>query len=593
MFFTEYNPMTKEAVERAVSEKRCAENGAKQLDPGFAFSLHLTGDFAPETLSCRVSGDGTKLEIPENGKTVSVPYAALQLGPVLLISWLFSESSHGYHLIWDTRDNAVTLFESWFGITVPVGLDFTGKNPPIGFRDIPREVQREFWFGWADTGEGRKPEKFHETTNRMEGKGLHWQYGDGFEMLSFHPSVVASTVVELGPEMGGITMSNPSDYIRIDDRYFIWTRYECEFSGKMWLQILDYFDFRSVGLELGFDENDRFIYRLNQAAFEVTGNAAHLESITDNGTKRPQMHFRGPVKGARYAYRPMDIDIPMTKEEAHARAREKQRILQGPVDGNGCDYHTLPFSEALSGRHFTVLPDRASYTAAPWNGKNREETAWEYEILSGSMLRYRIGNGPWCEEKYVCYEIDPDLFFMGHMVSGAEDFATVSHAVDFRTGLTTTVRTGIGNWRSEWEVGSSVDFGTLKFPGVTPPFARRHHFTDELLGHCFAWNYSEQMYSIHLYSAPESYSWTIFRPDGSGGATWSAPGFYIKLRPDVYLIQWIEEKCNGSLGLLAINRRIQHDSGFFYGVNKEGLRLETPGAFMRELGYYDIRKYFL
>ena len=76
-------------------------------------------------------------------------------------------------------------------------------------------------------------------------------------------------------------------------------------------------------------------------------------------------------------------------------------------------------------------------------------------------------------------------------------------------------------------------------------------------------------------------------------ASWSSPGFYIKLRPDVYILQWIEEKCNGSLGLLAINRRIQHDSGFFYGVNKEGLRLETPGAFMRELGQFDIRKYFL
>ena len=230
---------------------------------------------------------------------------------------------------------------------------------------------------------------------------------------------------------------------------------------------------------------------------------------------------------------------------------------------------------------------------APWNGKNLEETAWEYEILSDSMLRFRVGNGSWSEEKYVCYEIDPDLYFMGHMVTGAEDFATVAQAVDFRTGLTTTIRTGIGNWRSEWEVGSEVSFGTLKYPGVTPPFARRHHFTDELVGCCFAWNYTEKMYSIHLYSAPESYSWTIFRPDNSGGATWSSPGFYIKLRPDVYILQWIEEKCNGSLGLLAINRRIQHDSGFFYGVNKEGLRLETPGAFMRELGQFDIRKYFL
>ena len=346
MFFTEYHPMTTEAADRAVSAKPYADGGNYCLPEGLSWKLNLTGDFAPEELSCQVLPD-QMLKVCENGKTYTAKYAAVTLGPILLLTYLSSESSHGWHLVWDRRDDAVTLFESWFGITVPVGLDFSGKNPPIGYRDIPREVQREYWFGHAETGSAGASSHLHETTNRMEGKGLYWKYDDGFEMLSFHPSVIASTVVELGQEMGGITMSNPSDYIRIDDRYFIYARYECEFSGKMWIQVLDYFDFKSIGLELGFDEQDEFIYRLNRACFEVTGNAAHLESIIDNGTERPQMHFRGPQKGARYAYRPMDIDIPMTKEEAYQHARERQRILQGPVDGNGCDYHTLPFSAAV------------------------------------------------------------------------------------------------------------------------------------------------------------------------------------------------------------------------------------------------------
>ncbi|MBR6323010.1 MAG: hypothetical protein IKR59_09085, partial [Lachnospiraceae bacterium] len=522
MFFTEYHPMTTEAVDQAVSAKRCADGGSFLLEEGLTFSLNLTGDFAPEELSYKVLAGG-KLEVRENGSLYTAPYAALQFGPIVLLSHLCEGSSHGYHFVWDRRDDAVTVFESWFGITVPVGFDMSGKNPPLGTRDIPREVQREYWFGKAVTGKETVSAHLHETTNRMEGKGLYWKDEDGSEMLSFHPSVICSTIVELGQEMGGITMSNPSDYVRIDDRFFIYTRYECEFSGKMWLWVLDYFDFKAAGLELGFDEEDHFIYRLHRADFEVTGNAAHMEMITDNGTERPVMHFRGPSKGARYAYRPMDIDIPMTQEEAYAHAREKQRILQGPVDGNGCPYHTLPFTDALVGKHFTVVPDREKYAAAPWNGKNLEETVWEYEIISADTLRYRFGGGDWNEEKYVCYEVDPELFFMGHMVTGAEDFATVAQAVDFRTGLTTTIRTGIGNWRSEWEVGSEVSFGTLKYPGVKPPFARRHHFTDELVGCCFAWDYTDKMYSIHLYSAPESYSWTIFRPDNSGGATWSSP----------------------------------------------------------------------
>ena len=114
----------------------------------------------------------------------------------------------------------------------------------------------------------------------------------------------------------------------------------------------------------------------------------------------------------------------------------------------------------------------------------------------------------------------------------------------------------------------------------------------ELVGQCFAWAYSETMSSIHVYSSPESYSWTIFSGDNSGGATWSSPCFYIKLRPDVYLFQWVEENCNGSQGLVCINRKIQHDGGFFYGVSHNGLNLNITGAFMRELGKFRIKKYF-
>ena len=96
-----------------------------------------------------------------------------------------------------------------------------------------------------------------------------------------------------------------------------------------------------------------------------------------------------------------------------------------------------------------------------------------------------------------------------------------------------------------------------------------------------------------MYSSPESYSWTILQGDNAGGVSWSSPCFYIKLREDVYLFQWIEENCNGNQGLVVINRKIQHDGGFFYGMYEEcGLKLSITGAYMRELGKLDIRKYF-
>ena len=114
-----------------------------------------------------------------------------------------------------------------------------------------------------------------------------------------------------------------------------------------------------------------------------------------------------------------------------------------------------------------------------------------------------------------------------------------------------------------------------------------------MVGKCYAWSYSEQANSIHVYSSPKSYSWTIFQADNSGGASWSSPGFFIKLREDAYLFQWVEENCNGMQSIVCFNPRIMHDSGFSYGVNAYGgLQLSIMGAYARRLGSFDIMKYF-
>ena len=43
---------------------------------------------------------------------------------------------------------------------------------------------------------------------------------------------------------------------------------------------------------------------------------------------------------------------------------------------------------------------------------------------------------------------------------------------------------------------------------------------------------------------------------------------------------------------MVINPRLLHDGGFFFGVGTEGLSLNTTGAYGRELGRFDILKYF-
>jgi hypothetical protein len=281
-------------------------------------------------------------------------------------------------------------------------------------------------------------------------------------------------------------------------------------------------------------------------------------------------------KGARYAYRPMDIDIPMSREETHRHAAESQSIFETGGPNIMASGNNLPFVDFLAGKQFKVKLDCEMHATAPWGGTH--ETVYEYDVISKDILKWRLPGGTWQEEKYKAFEPAKDIILFSHMLTGDPDYANVTQA--------------IGNWHSEWEIGAYAKFGVLEYGDIVPPFARRHHFTTDLVGKSYAWAYSETMSSIHVYSSPESYSWTIFQGDNSGGATWSSPCFFIKLREDAYLFQWVEENCNGSQGLVVFNPNTQHDGGFFFGASHTGLRLNITGAFARNLGTFDIMKYF-
>ena len=592
MFFTTYNPLTPEYVEEKAKAIGAAAGGGCGCLNGLKFEVKLDGQFAPAKLAYEIK-DEKELVVTENDATYTAPYSSICQGPITIMTHLIPGTSRGWHLVIDRRTWAVTAFETWFGITVPVGLDLFGaKKEPDYYSDIPREIQREYYFGWLDMGNNEKPEKLHTTTNRIEGRGLYWKYDTGYEILTFNPSTSCTTFTELGAVQGGITVTNPADYIRIDDENYIYARWEVEFSGKMWIEVMNFFDFTAAGMEFGFEKDDSLTYKLHRAELELTGDAAHLEKINSFGDKeRPMAATLGKKKGGRYSYRPMDIDVPMPREEAHAHAAEKQTIFgRGQKANIMGSKNNLDFNYDLVGKEFKVWADNEKYAQAPWSGY--KGTPWEYKFIDKETLQWRYGDMEWQTEYYTCFQPDKKLYHFAHLMTGDPDYSMVSHVIDLQNGLATIIKAGIGNWQSEWEAGANVQFGTVEYGDLKAPFARRHHFTDELLGQCFAWAYTETMNSIHVYSSPESYSWTIFGSDNGGGATWSSPCFYIKLRPDVYLFQWVEEKCNGSQGLVVINRKIQHDGGFFYGVSHAGLSLSITGAYMRELGKFDIAKYF-
>ena len=287
----------------------------------------------------------------------------------------------------DTRTNAASVIETWFGITVPVGFDMSGKKEPDHYRDIPREVQREIYFGWADFGSGKAPEALHTYTNRLEGRGFYWKFDHGYEILSFSPAVNYTTIVELGKrEMGGITMADPADYIRIDDELYIYARWEPEYSGKMWLELLDLFEMKAAGIELGFEEDNSFTWRFHEAELTMTGVVAHMEMINDNGENRTLPPRFAGKKGARFVYRPKDMHPPISHEEALRKIPQNLHILDN-CDGIMDSGHNFPLSDKLAGKTFKVRPDQEKYAAAPWSGAKKEPFWYEYEILSIDRLR--------------------------------------------------------------------------------------------------------------------------------------------------------------------------------------------------------------
>jgi hypothetical protein len=503
------------------------------------------------------------LALAEEGKTaVECGYGALTLTPVVFFSHMVPKTQKGYNVIVDLDTNLATVIEIWFS----------------GYKDN-REVQREIYYGYIETEGADTPKERHHLTNRVEGKGFHWIQDRGIETLEFYPSVIYSSFVELTRFGGELTFCAPSDYVMINDHMFVYDRVECEFSGILTMYVVDLFDIKQVGVRLGFDEKDALEYHMFRGTGEIIGQLAHFEPFHDHGEKI-ELGGRAPEapsKGARAVYRPFEDNPPMTEEEVHAAIQKSTSIFP---EADAMAGNRLPLSDSLVGRELTVCYDG-------------DGPVWDYRFDGLKKLRWRReGEGQWHEEIYEAFEPDRDLIFFSHMHSGTRPPECKKIALDFRTGLTTCVNSKVGSEYMANEVSYWIAFGIVQMDGLTPPKYWRHAFTDELVGRALTWNYSDTMTSMHVYSTPHSYSWTIFMNNGALGMQWSSPAQYVKLRDGVYLFSWVEEACNGGQGTIVINTKTMHDCGFGFSGGKGGLRLSTMGAYARNAGYYDAKRFF-
>ncbi|MDD5338772.1 MAG: MoaF N-terminal domain-containing protein [Dehalococcoidales bacterium] len=568
-FFNHYTPLTD------------AQIAAKLKPPAAPVSVSpLSNTLSGKSLKIVLDGgmvleykfEKDKLTFKEGAAAaVTAPYAAKELNEIILFTHLIPGTVRGYGVVYDTKTNLVTAYELWF----------------CGFDKDKREVWRDFKYGYVDIG-ALAPQKRHALTNRIEGKGTYWKNDNGVEMLYFFPSVVWSSFVELSDPLGGITITAPSDYIKINDRLYIYSRVEHEYSGTFTLEVIDLFTIRHIGMRLGFDKNDALDYSMYYGEGEITGQSTNLEPLSDYGTVIPlgEEHSKtiNPQnKGVRPVYRPRFMHKDYTQAEVDEIVKTNSKIFEGRSIMSS--KNTMEPSDYMVGKQFTLRYD--------------DGPAWEYDITSISELKWcTAGEKSWHTEKYEGYEAAKDIIIFSHICTGSKPLRNLTHAIDFSKALTTCVDAQLGNGRKPWEVGHKAFFGVMDLAGgPVPPAVVRHGFTTELVGKAFSWTYSDMMMSIHVYSTPDSYSWTIMLEKNAGGWMWSSPCLYVKLRDDAYLMSWTEDTCNGNQGTFVVNPRIMHDGGFFFGVGESpnsppDVHLTPMGAFARPLHGFDILKYF-
>ncbi len=523
-------------------------------------SLRIVTDDGP-VLSYTFKSKNKLTLTEDKGARLDAGYGALGLKQIVLFTHLVPKTQRGYHVIVDLKSNLATVFEVWFS----------------GYTD-QREVQRQIHYGYVDVKGQAPPKERHRITNRLEGKGYHWKQDTGIETLEIFPSVLYSNFVELTRFGGELSFCGPSDYVKIDDELYVYSRVEAEFSGVMTLYALDVNTVKQAGVRLGFDENDALQYYLFNGTGEMVGQIALFEPFDDHGEKIV-MGNRPPLtkKGERPVYRPLLTNPAMTKEEVEAAVAKNTVAFnpRTPMAGN-----KLPSTDFLAGKELTVRYDDGGPVI-------------HYKFDDTAKLHWRQdGESQWREEQYQAWEPAPGVIFFGHLLGGAPKHDGVAVAIDFDNALTTCVQGTLGTPYMANEAARKTWFGVVEMEGLTAPKYRRHQFTDELVGRALTWNYSPGLTSMHVYTTPHSFSWIIFLGSGAGGLEWSGPAQYVKLRDELYLFNWLEEACNGTLGILVINTRTMHDCGIGYHCGKEGLSLSAIGAQARNAGQFDIRKFY-
>ena len=533
-------------------------------------SMRIVTDNGP-ALAYRF-GRNNRLSVAENGGSAAdTGYGALTLDNVAMFSHMIPGTQRGYAVVVDHDTNLVTVFELWFS----------------GYED-KREVQREIYYGYVEKSGQEAPKGRHVTTNRVEGKGFYWKQDTGAETLEFFPSAAYSNFVELTRFGGELGFCGPSDYIRINEDLYIYTRTECEFSGTFTMYVMDLNRVEQIGVRLGFDASDTLEYYVFRGKGEWLGQLAQFEKFGDESGSPVPAAAPGQTaaKGARRVYRPFKTMAKMTKAQVDAACAKRTSAFAPRSISPGANAPAAsmasnlgPSTDSLAGKTFTLRYDNAP--------------AIEYRVDDAETLNWRKeGDSSWTKARYQAWESAPGVIMFGHLLEGTPNHDGHSIVADFHQGLVSCFNGYLNTPYFANEAGVKTLFGVIEMDGLIPPKYNRHTFTEEMVGRAVSQNYAPGLTSMHLYTTPHSLSWIIFTNADAGGLEWSGPAAYVKIRDGLFFMYWLEEACNGTLGTILVNLHTMRDVGIGYNCGENGLNMNGLGAHERFAGQFDVKRFY-
>jgi len=578
-------PYPKEQMHRIaytkLSEQQIADKLSKVIGSGPTSASPLSDAFVGKTIRI-VTDNGpalaykfvrnNRLSVAENGGgAMDAGYGALTLDNVAIFSHMIPGTQRGYAVVVDQGTNLATVFELWFS----------------GYDD-KREVQREIYYGYVDQAGQEAPKARHAPTNRIEGKGFYWKQDTGAETLEFYPSAAYSNFVELSRLGGELSFCGPSDYIKINEDFCIYTRTECELSGTFTAYVINLNRIEQVGVRLGFDASDALEYYVFRGKGEWLGQLAQFEKFGDESGAPVPAAAPGQTaaKGARRVYRPFKTMAKMTKAQVDAACAKHTSAFAPRAIAPGANAPAAsmagnlgPATDWLAGKSFTLRYDNAP--------------AIEYRVDDTETLNWRKeGDSNWTKTRYQAYESMPGVILFGHLLEGTPNHDGHAIVADFHQGLMTCFNGYLNTPYYANEAGVKILFGVIEMEGLIPPKYNRHSFTDEMAGRAVSQNYAPGLTSMHLYSTPHSLSWIIFTGSDAGGLEWSGPAAYVKIRDGLFFIYWLEEACNGTLGTILVNVHTMRDVGIGYNCGENGLNMNALGAHERLAGQFDIKRFY-